>query len=128
MAASPDRIELRGLRVVGIHGALPEEQERAQPFEIDMDLEVDLQQSSGSDDLVDTVDYGRAVERASAMVAGHRFRLLEGLAGAIAQAVLADHSRARSVTVTVRKLRPPVGADLASVGVRVTRRAGPSRR
>ena len=32
-----DRIELRGLRVLGVHGALPDEQVRAQPFEIDLD-------------------------------------------------------------------------------------------
>jgi len=108
--------------VVGTHGALPEEQERAQPFEVDLDVEVDLGQAADSDDLADTVDYARAVQRAAAVVTGESFRLLEGLAGAIARAVLADQ-RARSVTVTVRKLRPPVAADLASVGVRLTRRS-----
>jgi len=34
------RIELRGLRLVGTHGVLAEEQERAQPFEVDLDLSV----------------------------------------------------------------------------------------
>ena len=38
----PDRIQLRGLRAMGTHGVLPEEQQRAQPFEVDLDLEVDL--------------------------------------------------------------------------------------
>ena len=48
-----DRIELRGLRVVGTHGALPEEQVRAQPFEVDLDIEVDLRPAGLSDDLDD---------------------------------------------------------------------------
>ena len=35
-----DRIELRGLRCVGTHGVLVEEQERAQPFEVDLDRRI----------------------------------------------------------------------------------------
>ena len=46
-----DRIELRGLRAVGTHGALPEEQFRAQPFEVDLDLQVNLRPAGQSDDL-----------------------------------------------------------------------------
>ena len=37
----PDRIELRGLQLVGIVGVLPEERERAQPLDVDVDIEVD---------------------------------------------------------------------------------------
>ena len=53
-----DVIELRGLRALGYIGALAEEQQRRQPFEVDLDVEVDLSQSGHSDDLDDTVDYG----------------------------------------------------------------------
>ena len=31
-----DRIEIRDLRVTGVHGVLPEEQARAQPFAVDV--------------------------------------------------------------------------------------------
>ena len=34
-----DVIQLRGLRALGFCGALPEEQERRQPFEVDLDVE-----------------------------------------------------------------------------------------
>ena len=37
-----DRIEIRGLRVLGVHGLLPEERDRPQPFEVDLDLVLDL--------------------------------------------------------------------------------------
>ena len=116
----PDRIEIRALRVVGTHGLLPEEQSRAQPFQVDLDVEADLTAAGCSDELEATVDYGEVVERAAAVVAGRSFRLLEALAGAIAEAVLAD-GRVSSVSVAVRKLRPPLAADLGSVGVRITR-------
>ena len=115
-----DRIELRGLRAVGTHGVLSEEQSRAQPFEVDLDLDADLHDAGHSDDLADTVDYGALAERVAAVVTDERHALLERLAERIAETALAD-ARVRSVTVTVRKLRPPVPVDLASAGVRVVR-------
>lgn len=116
-----DCIEVRGLRVVGTHGVLPEEQTRAQPFEVDLTLSVDLSAAADSDDLADTVDYGKVVEQAVVVVGGSRsYRLLEALAGGIADRVL-DDERVMSVTVVVRKLRPPLPADVASVAARITR-------
>jgi 7,8-dihydroneopterin aldolase/epimerase/oxygenase len=115
-----DRLELRGLRVLGVHGALPEEQVRAQPFEVDLDVEADLTAAGRSDDLSDTLDYGAIAELAAKVVSGERFKLLERLAERIAEVVLED-ARALSVMVTVRKLRPPVPVDLSTAGVTITR-------
>jgi dihydroneopterin aldolase len=167
----PDRIELRGLRVLGIHGVLPEERERPQPFEVDLDLEVDLRRAGRSDDLVDTIDYGAVAGAVAAAVRGPHLDLLESLAERIAGAVVTaagsategpggagpepasgpgDRSatadpvgpgpaglrvvsppppRVTRVTVAVRKLRPPVAADLGTAGVRIHRypdEVGPS--
>jgi 7,8-dihydroneopterin aldolase/epimerase/oxygenase len=115
-----DRIELHRLRAVGTHGALPEEQDRAQPFEVDVELDVDLGAAGRSDALADTVDYGELASRVAAVVTDERHTLLERLAQRIAETALAD-PRVESVTVTVRKLRPPVPVDLASAAVRVVR-------
>jgi dihydroneopterin aldolase len=117
-----DRIRLRGLRALGTHGVLPEERTRAQPFEVDLDLAVDLDPAATSDRLADTVDYGEVATTVAAVVSGPSFELLEALAGAVASATLACDRRITSVTVDVRKLRPPVAVDLADVGVRITRR------
>lgn len=115
-----DRIELRGLRVMGVHGVLAEEQERAQPFEIDLEVEADLATAGASDDLADTLDYARLAATVATVIGGPRVRLLEGLAERIAAEVRTD-PRVRSVSVTVRKLRPPMPIDVASAGVRITR-------
>jgi len=117
---SADQIELRGLRVVGVHGALAEEQTRAQPFEIDLDVTADLGTAGRSDDLADTLDYGAIAAVAARIVSEERYTLLERLAQRIADEVLRDE-RVASVTVSVRKLRPPVPVDLATAGVRITR-------
>jgi dihydroneopterin aldolase len=117
-----DRIELRGLRSVGTHGVLVEEQERAQPFEVDLDLAVDLRPAGVSDVLADTVDYGAVADVVAATVSGTRsFALLEALAWHVADAVLGVDHRITGVTVVLRKLRPPVAVDIDTVGVRVVR-------
>jgi dihydroneopterin aldolase len=116
-----DEIQLRGLRVTGTHGVLAEEQVRAQPFEVDVDLAADLSPAGDSDSLDDTVDYGAVVALVASIVGSEHFSLLEALASRIASAVLASDARVASVTVTVRKLRPPVPVDLAFAGVRVRR-------
>ena len=115
-----DRIELRGLRIVATHGVLEHEQHSPQPFELDIDLLVDTSASAGSDDLADTADYGAAVSRAHAIVAGRSHLLIESLASEVAEAMLED-PHVREATVTLRKLRPPVPFDLASAAVKLTR-------
>ena len=78
----------RGLRVLGHHGALEGEQDTAQPFEVDLDVEAALDEAARNDELGRTVDYGLVVETARSIVAERRFRLLEALAGTIADGVL----------------------------------------
>jgi len=117
-----DRISLRGLRAVGVHGVLPEERERAQPFEIDLDIDADLSGAARSDDLADTVDYGHLAALAVAVVTDESHHLLERVGGRICDVVLDADARVSSVTVTVWKLRPPVAADLDRAGVTISRR------
>jgi len=118
-----DVIELRGLRLSAIVGVLPHEREQPQPLEVDLDVAVDLTKAGVSDDLADTVDYGAVCATAEATVAASSFALLEALAEDVAAAVLAVDPRISSLTVTVRKLRPPVAQQLATSGVRITRPA-----
>jgi dihydroneopterin aldolase len=116
-----DRIEIRNLRVLGVHGVLPEERERPQPFSVDIVAWVDMAAAQGSDALADTVDYGALAQVAADVVSQGSFQLLEALAGRLAQALLIVDARVQAVEVTVRKLRPPLALDLGSTGVTVVR-------
>ena len=121
-AAWRDSIELRGLRFVGTHGALPEEALRPQPFEVDLDLIADLREAGRNDALGATVDYGELCEAVRAVIEGDHATLLEHLAESIAgRAMAVAGGRAIGVVVTVRKLRPPVPVALASAAVRICR-------
>ena len=117
----PDLILLRGLRAVGVHGVNPEEKARAQPWEVDLELELDLAQAGATDNLADTVDYGGVCVAVERIIIGERHELLERLAQRIAECVLRE-PLIDAVTVEIRKLRPPVPVDVSTSGVRITRR------
>ena len=122
----PDTIQLRGLRAIGAHGVLEEEKGRPQPFEVDIDLHLDLRAAGASDHLADTVDYGAVASAVAAVVEGPHADLLEHLAERLARAAAGAVTSpgappVQAVTVTVRKLRPPVPVDLSVAGVRIHR-------
>ncbi len=112
-------ILVTGLEILGVHGVLAEEQTRAQPFAVDLELDVDLSAASVSDVLADTIDYGAVIDATVRVVQTERFQLLERLAARIAE-VCREDVRVTRVTVTVRKLRPPVPASVEHVGVRLS--------
>lgn len=115
----PQVIQLRGLRLLCLCGALPEEQDRRQPYEFDVDVVADVTAATASDRLDDTLDYGAILDRIEQVAATESFQLFERMAARVAEAVLVD-DRMVEVTVEVRKLRPPVPQDLASSGIRLT--------
>ena len=117
-------IEIMGIRAVGRHGVLPEEQARAQPFEVDLRLEVDLAPAAASDRLEDTVDYGVLAEAVARTIELESYNLLERLAGRIA-CMCTSIRGVQAVEVSVRKLRPPIPVHVDSVGVTLQRRVAP---
>jgi dihydroneopterin aldolase len=113
-------IVIAGLRELGVHGVLPEEQARPQPFQVDVELTVDMSSAGTSDALDDTVDYSAVAEAVSRVVSSERYQLLERLATRIAEVCSVDE-RVTGVAVTVRKLHPPVRAMVEHVAVRIER-------
>ena len=84
-------------------------------------MELDLSPAGSSDDLADTVDYGALCSLVERVVVADHVTLLEHLAERVAGAVLGADPRITTVTVWLRKLRPPVPQDLATSGVRIAR-------
>lgn len=111
-------VELRGLEVTALVGVLPEERERAQPLEFDIDVHVDTAAAATSDRLADAVDYGAVCDAVVAAATAGHVGLLERLAHLAAAAVLEVDPRITAAEVVVRKLRPPVPHRLRTSGVR----------
>lgn len=115
-----DRISLRGMLFLARHGATLEERMEPQPFEVDVEMSIDLDRASASDELGDTIDYAAVFSLVARIVEGDSFRLIEALAGTIADAVLAS-TDAREVLVRVRKPRAPLPGPFQAVEVTVHR-------
>jgi dihydroneopterin aldolase len=102
-------LELHGLELRGFHGALPEERERGQRFHFDVWLAVP--EAALSDRLEDAIDYREVAAAVREVSDGRAYHLLEALATALADELLARFPVER-VSVRVRKpevvLEPPV--------------------
>jgi dihydroneopterin aldolase len=103
-------------------GVTEEERGSAQPIEIDVELELDLQPAGQSDDLSATVDYGRVFEACAATMASRSFKLLEGVAESVAAELLARFDRVGLVRVSVAKPGVPIDGVIDHAGVRIERR------
>jgi dihydroneopterin aldolase len=95
-------VELHGLEVFGHHGVLESEQREGQAFLFDVTLEVE---EPTADRVEETVDYRVVAACVEEVSDSARFKLLETLAAAVADALLASFPVA-TVSVRVRKTRP----------------------
>ena len=120
-----DTIFITGVVIHARHGVMDHETEVGQRFVIDLELFTDLQESSRTDRLADTVSYSNVVATASAAFKNTNYKLLERAAGAVADAVLASFLRIRAVKVTVHKPHAPIAAIFGDVGVILTRNRHP---
>ena len=115
-----DVIELRELRCSAVVGVLAEERDRAQPLSFDLDLVRPFAEAAINDDIAETTNYADVLTLTTRVATEGRYLLLETLAYRVAYEILESDAEIDSVTVAVRKLRPPVVEDVASVGVRCT--------
>jgi 7,8-dihydroneopterin aldolase/epimerase/oxygenase len=115
-----DVVELRELHCSAVVGVLAEERQRAQPLIFDLDLVRPFEEAAINDDIAETTNYADVLAVTCRVATEGRYLLLETLAYRVAYEVLALDEEITSVTVSVRKTRPPVVEDVASVGVRCT--------
>jgi dihydroneopterin aldolase len=120
-----DTIFVTGLVIHARHGVMEHETEVGQRFVIDLELYADLQESSHTDRLADTVSYSDVVTTTTAAFKNTNYKLLERAAGAVADAILSHFSRIRAVKVTVHKPHAPIAAIFEDVGVVLTRSRHP---
>jgi len=105
----------------GRHGYHEHELLTPQPFEVDVELVLNLQPAGVDDDLTKTIDYGRVYEIARQVVESTSFRLLEAIAEAISHEILLAFD-VREVGVRIRKPTVQLGGPLDHASVEIWRR------
>jgi dihydroneopterin aldolase len=93
---------------------LEEEARIGSQYRVNVEVNGDLERSEHSDDLADTVDYGRVTAIVKEQMA-QRSKLIEHVARRILDALKAAWSGPFRFKVTVVKERPPVNGDVAEV-------------
>jgi dihydroneopterin aldolase len=115
-----DQIAISGIRGTGRHGVFDHERADGQEFSVDVVLDVDTRSASTSDDLADTVDYGRVATAIHSLIVGEPVDLIETLAQRIADACLAFPAVSR-VSVAVHKPHAPIPVPFDDVEIRIVR-------
>jgi dihydroneopterin aldolase len=119
-----DRISLVNMRFEGRHGVPDEERAHSQPFEVDVELYLDLRPAGLADDLSQTVDYRDVFEICRETVEGPSCRLIETLAEKIATRIMAtfEPTAVSEVVVRVRKPAVVLAGELDGAAVEIRRR------
>jgi len=104
-------IQVNGIRLQAFHGCLDEEALIGGNYRVDIQVEGDFSDAERTDELKNTVDYGRvaAIVRAEMAI---RSKLIEHVCGRILAALKAEWPQAREWCVRVVKERPPIHGDV----------------
>ena len=101
----------------GRHGVREEERAEPQEFKVDIRVEADLSDAARTDHLDDTVDYRQLRVAAKEVIEGPPKKLLESLAGEIAERIL-GLPRVQTVLVRIAK-RPTSMQPIEAAAVRI---------
>jgi dihydroneopterin aldolase len=117
---STDRLAITGIEVFAHHGVFGFERTDGQKFVIDLILGVSTAAAAASDDLKDTVDYGRVVAQVVEAATTRPVDLIETLAQRLADVVLRE-PRVEWVQITLHKPNAPIDATFDDVALTITR-------
>ena len=112
-------VELSGLEIRGPHGVLERERESEQPFLYDVELEL---VEPAMDDVEHTADYRDVAALIREVSQSRRFKLIESLAAAVADALI-QRFPAQRVRVRVRKPEVQLAAPIEHTAATVERRS-----
>lgn len=113
------KIKVENIRVFAYHGCLKEETKIGSDYRVDLEVEANLQTSSKTDALSDTVDYvflNRIIKEEMDIAS----QLLETVAKRILNRIFNEDKLVKKATVWVSKINPPIGGDVAKVTIKMT--------
>ena len=116
-----DRINIKNLEVFAKHGVYPEENSLGQKFVISASLYVDLRRAGKSDELEDSLDYGKICFMIKKIVEKETKRLIEAVAENLAENLLIDNPTVQRVEIEIKKPWAPVAMHLDTVSVEIER-------
>ena len=113
-------IHIENIEFYAFHGHFKEEQIVGNKFLINLLIETDLEPAAKSDQLKDATDYQIAF-RVIKEEMERKSNMLENIASRILDSLYIQLPDIQKATITIRKMNPPMGGHIGSVGVTMTR-------
>jgi len=118
------KIVIEEMEFYAFHGHYQEEQIVGNRFLVDLVLETDLSAPAQSDQLEDAVNYQEAYKLIKHEMRITKSNLLENIAKRILDALFREMKGIKKATVKIRKMHPPMGGPIQSVGISMCRKHG----
>jgi len=115
------KINIDELEVYAYHGVLEEEKRLGQKFLISVEIILNNMSTSYNDDITTSVNYADVCGLISHVVQETKFNLIETLAETLAERILLEYYRIKSVKVKVSKPSAPIPISFRNVSVQVER-------
>tara|TARA_Y100000389_G_C17445146_1_gene511105 strand:- start:64 stop:438 length:375 start_codon:yes stop_codon:yes gene_type:complete len=111
------KIYLKNIRLYAFHGCMDEEEKIGSDYIVNIVVKTNLDKSSKSDQLKDTVDYV-ALHAIVKEEMEQRAKLLENVADRILNRIIKEHPSVQKAKVKVSKRNPPIGGNVEEVAVK----------
>jgi len=115
------KIIIEEMEFYAFHGHYQEEQIVGNRFLVDLEMEADLTEPAGSDNLKDAVNYQQAYQIIKNEMRRTKSNLLENIGKRILDSLYAEMDGIEKATIKIRKLNPPMGGPIKSVGIKMSR-------
>jgi dihydroneopterin aldolase len=116
------KIKIEEMEFYAFHGHYQEEQIVGNRFLVDLELKTDLRKPAQSDQLRDAVNYQNAYQIVKNEMRRTKSNLLENIGKRILDALFAEMDGIQKATIRIRKLNPPMGGPIRSVGIKMSRK------
>ncbi len=113
-------IHLEDMEFYAYHGCFKEEQTAGNWFLVNLTLETEMEKPSVSDNILDALNYQIAYQlvKTEMAIPSH---LLEYVAERILSALFLEFKQLDRATVKVSKMHPPMGGQMKSVSVEISK-------
>ena len=115
------KIVIEEMEFYAFHGHYQEEQIVGNRFLVDLEIETNLATAAESDKLEDAVNYQQAYQPIKNEMRLKKSNLLENIAKRILDALYEEMTGIEKATLRIRKMYPPMGGPIRSVGVTMSR-------
>ena len=111
-------VHIDGIRLHARHGVLPQEQLTGNDYIINVRVGYDISRAMQTDDVADTLNYAEVYNIIKDEMSVPS-KLIEHVAGRIADRLMDSYSQISSVMLRITKCNPPMGADCDGAGVEI---------